>query len=430
MSIRRTIGKIIPKPFKESLLLMKSKFRYRTESKKADKLLKKVKDNIKADECPQIIKVGFVVQMPEIWDKEAPLFELMLNDSRFDPFLIVVPSYDFANARISEYGDEFNYFSNKYPANRIIKAFNGNWYDIESEHYKYVFFQRCWEHYLPKQYHTKSVIRYTKTCYIPYFTVGICDGEWYYKTSFFNYLYLCFCLSESQVNFHPQSDYRKIVALGAPVIDSFLKELSRRKDSDNHQTILWTPRWTESKEYGGSTFIKYLYDVLSLKEQNSNVDLVLRPHPLAFQNAIREGNLSEEEVERYKEKALKMGVVFDENKQISDTLLKTDILITDFSSIVYEYFLTGNPIIYCSDLGVDLEPDYRKIANTFYIANSWSEVEALVENLLSGDDPNRSERFKIIQEITKNNTNATQRILDYILSDAGEKGKNDESIDS
>ena len=40
------------------------------------------------------IKVGFIVQMPQVWDKESPVYERMTADSQFDPWLIVVPSYD------------------------------------------------------------------------------------------------------------------------------------------------------------------------------------------------------------------------------------------------------------------------------------------------------------------------------------------------
>ena len=40
------------------------------------------------------IRIGFIVQMPEVWDKEAPLLEALINDERFEVTLLVVPEYD------------------------------------------------------------------------------------------------------------------------------------------------------------------------------------------------------------------------------------------------------------------------------------------------------------------------------------------------
>ena len=83
------------------------KVRYFMKRKRADrcisKLLRKKSDH-------NVISVAFIVQMPEIWDKEAPVFEAMLSDARFSARLIVVPSYDIAKRQISEYGNELEYF--------------------------------------------------------------------------------------------------------------------------------------------------------------------------------------------------------------------------------------------------------------------------------------------------------------------------------
>ena len=48
------------------------------------------------------IKVGFLVQMAEIWDKEAPVYEKMVSDNRFDVYLIIVPHYDLSTNKLSQ----------------------------------------------------------------------------------------------------------------------------------------------------------------------------------------------------------------------------------------------------------------------------------------------------------------------------------------
>ena len=59
----------------------------------------------------ELIKVGFIVQMPELWDKQESVFKLMLANKNFDPWLIIVPAYDCENSKISDYCEEKAFFS-------------------------------------------------------------------------------------------------------------------------------------------------------------------------------------------------------------------------------------------------------------------------------------------------------------------------------
>ena len=358
--------------------------------------------------------------MPEIWDKESPVFELMLTDDRFNAELLVVPSYDFSSGKIGEYGFELDYFINKYGEKLVRKAYNdGVWIDLKTCGYDYVFYQRCWENYIPENYHTKNVIKYAKTCYIPY-AVGLRDGLNYYRKDFFTYLYMSFCSTKEQINFYDKALYNKVVYCGYPIIEKIsktIKEYSNDNISKNTKTILWTPRWTDDPFFGGSTFFKYMNDILDIKKNHQNVSLILRPHPLTFSFAVKEGKLSENEVVEYKRKVENCNSSFDTNVFIEDTLFDTDILITDYSSIVLDYYISGRPIIYCTDINIDFENIYEKMSKTFYLAKDWNDVYRIVNDLLNGYDPLYGERKLVVDEIINDNNNATRNVLDYIISD-------------
>lgn len=221
------------------------------------------------------IKVGFIVQMPEVWDKQSPIFEAMTADTRFDPYLIVVPSYDIVNSKISKYASELKYFLDKYDKKYIIRAYKNKWYDLRSGNFDYIFFQRCWEIYLPKQYHTNSVIKYAKTCYLPYAYGGLYDGKYYYKSKFYKNLYLTFCATDDQVKFHEKSKYKKIINLGSPVLENIYLNISEHHKCDTeYKTILWTPRWTDDKYYGGSTFLSNMYNIINLQKEISEYRVI------------------------------------------------------------------------------------------------------------------------------------------------------------
>ena len=59
------------------------------------------------------ISVGFIVQMPEIWDKLEPIYESMVDNDRFEVALILAPQYDFKNECLI-YSFTNNYFLEKY----------------------------------------------------------------------------------------------------------------------------------------------------------------------------------------------------------------------------------------------------------------------------------------------------------------------------
>ena len=361
------------------------------------------------------VRVAFIVQMPEIWDKESPVFEAMLKDERFDPVLLVVPPYDMINDRISEYGAELDFFLSRYGTDRVIKAFEGKWVDIEKLGFEYVFYQRCYETYLPERYHTVNVIKYAKTVYVPYAYHALLDPAEYYQTGFFDYLYLFFCCSDEQKNRQNSIRYKHIESLGYPAFEM----VNIVKEDNSRKRALWTPRWTDDPSTGGSTFIKYLKRIEGIKVNNPDTDLWIRPHPLAFQNAVKEGKLSEEEVIAFHDRMSKLGIVMDDNEYVEDTLDSTDILITDFSSIIVFYFMSGRPIVYCADTELDYVPVYRDIIECSYIADNWDDVDSCVRRLLDGDDPLKDRRERESDAFRKKQTNASTRILEYMVHDAG-----------
>ncbi len=365
------------------------------------------------------IKVGFIVQMPEIWDKEAPVFEKMCGDDRFDAFLIVVPSYDFVKSETRGYGSELDFFSRKYGKDRLIPARKNNeWIDLEPRCFDYLFLQRCYENYLPVQYHTSTLIRFTKTCYIPYCYHALVDRKHYYRNPFFANLYLFFCCSEQQRSLQQFNKNKKTVFLGFPALETPMAHSGSKCNS-----VLWTPRWADDKETGGSTFLKYLDVIPGLVDTIQGIRLTFRPHPMAFDNAIRSGVMTEAQVAEYKKTVQEKGIVFDTNTYVEDSFRNTDILLTDFSSIVITFILSGKPVIYCSGTDVCFSDIYKEIISCSYIAKGFSDIEKYITMIVNGEDPLKQKRIDLADKIRKDHIGATERIIEYIYEDASIDGE-------
>lgn len=365
----------------------------------------------KAD-TKQPIKVGFVVQMPEIWNKEAPIYEAMTRDPRFEPRLIVVPSCSMVTWQRGEYGEELKYFTAKYPEAKPLttKELGADFEALPEQGFSYIFFQRCWEAYIPSSLRTRRVIHYAKTCYVPYdFHLGTPLPD-YYDMRFYSYLYVMFCSNDGDLKWYHPKRPRRSVSIGYPS----LANLSYVDPPKRRLRILWTPRWVIEQ----STFFAYKDLLLAFKREHPEFEIVMRPHPLTFENAIRTGKMTEAEVAQYKEACRDCGIAFDKNADIADSLQEADILLSDFSSILAEAASLGIPIVY-TGRKEDVDPNevMRRIAEAAYDAGDWETVKHRIIDLARGIDPKLEARKALADDLAAANHDAVSSIMDYLSRD-------------
>ena len=359
----------------------------------------------KREKANSTIKVGFIVQMPEVWDKEAPVYERMITDKRFDAWLIVVPKYDFIQKKDGDLGEECEYFLKKYPCCNYILHDKNKWHLDDS--FDYIFYQRCWEEYLPEDLRSKHVIKKALICYTPYCYHGAPESTSYYQT-FFRYLTNFYCCSIDQRDQVKEIGHIDARYMGFPLFDTL--KYDKSLNSSNLIKVLWTPRWTDDDYLGGSTFLDYKDKILDLTG-NKKVKLILRPHPLAFDKAMRDQEMTKAEVDAYRIKVMESGASFDENAMIEETFVDTDLLVTDFSSVIISFFLSGRPIIYCAKFDIDTTDIFRRILDVTYKAPDWNEVLQLVENISEGRDPLKEKREALISQLSIPH-NSVEHILD------------------
>lgn len=371
------------------------------------------------------IRVMFIAQLPEIWDKLSSVFELMDANSKFEVYLVIVPQYDIDRRCVGEYGDEKEFFKTKYPNVNIIDAItvNGEVIDLRKYAPHYVFYQRPYDFYLPEEIRTYCVMKYAKVCYIPY--SYSCASAFSYENTneeFFRNVYLDFADSAEiqdalskifKVNV--KDKIQKFLYVGYPVFDTYLA----MNTGDSNGGILWTPRWSFDPRIGGSHFMEYKDTFLALKNKLPNKKIIIRPHPLMWENVVREGLMTEEEVINYKTELQNNNIVIDSNKMMEDTIQESNVLITDFSSIMITYFMTGKPIIYCP-FETELNEMYQKLLKGMYIADSWEDIEKYLNMIERGEDVLYNVRQEIIEKELKHLGGGSQRIIKEILFDFNE----------
>lgn len=368
--------------------------------------------------CSKHIKVGFIVQMPEVWDKEVGIYYEMKKRENVDTFLLVVPPFDFANKN-NNLSYENNYFINNYSeAIKVINS-NGSIIDIKSLGLDYVFYQRPYDHYLPKEIRSSEVFKYSRCCYIPYgysgadvFNTGNTNLTFFRNISYV-FLESDYMKKVFELKFKNKimRKYQHFESLGYPSLSQFFE----MHQVSGIRNILWTPRWSYDQRIGGSHFFEYKDVIMKLKSDHSDINMVFRPHPLMFEQFISQGLMDDKEVEKFKDQLISYMIEYDCDSVISIAIQKADLLITDYSSIIINFFLTGKPIVYCK-AEYDLNDDYLQLAEGMYIVDNQEQLLNCTKMLINGEDPLKEKRTMIISKYRNKHLGAEQRIVDYLLN--------------
>ena len=346
----------------------------------------------------------------------------MVDDSRFTAFLFVLPVYDFKNSCVTTYMN-IEPFAKLYGKKNIIPYYSYKKNEINLADYflDYIFLPAPYDEYMPDQFKSEKIVEKIRICYIPYGFNGANNFiELNSKRNFFRNISIDFSPEKNVQEKIKQKFYKEeapyihqFYNIGYPSLERYYNKTYNLK----LKNILWTPRWSYDSRLGGSHFFEYKNIMLSIKYQFHNIDMVIRPHPLMFQNFVKEGLWKEEDIVIFKKELCRCGIIIDEGGDLYERLTQTDILISDYSSILMPFFLTERPIIYCVHPNIELNDTYKLLMQGMYLAYNKEDVEKYVSMLMKGDDPLRKERIKIKRRIKDVAIGSTARIIDIIAED-------------
>ncbi len=138
---------------------------------------------------------------------------------------------------------------------------------------------------------------------------------------------------------------KQLVTVGCPYLDVYKENIAKIPEEENHPfTVLVSPSWGDVgilKKYG-----EKLLDPLA----STGWRIIVRPHP---QSKKSEADMLARLEERYKDNK---NIEWDYERQNIFSLKKADIMISDFSGIIFDYtFLCDKPVMYVN-AGMDLRP--------------------------------------------------------------------------
>ena len=355
------------------------------------------------------IKVFFIAQYKAGSDKFESVVKEMQKDDIFDVKVLAIPN-DINNLRKNE---DFDYWNNIFNGITIDAIENNSWFDLKKEKPDYVFIQRPYDGLVPIEYRKTTLREYTKVCYIPYGFSMVSIFDISMKQEDMESIDIIFAEHEEVNEFYKNlinsidDDKKRIsICLGYPSLDKAKEKADSQNsafkmiDKKMQNNILWTPRWTTDKDAVETSFFDYKDNLIEYAKKRTNINLVFRPHPLTFNNFIEKKLMTKKEVQDYLA-YYKDNLYYDNSSDYLDTFKDTDILVSDFSSILAEFFLFDKPIVYTQ------KDTYKKLKylelleQAFYKVSNKIELFKVLDNLREGKDPLKEKRNKIKAELFK-----------------------------
>ena len=383
-----------------------------------------------------VIKVGFLCQFIPAWTKVEGIYQMMRSDERFEPYLICLPSGIKNNCLEkpeSLENDTYEYFL-AHGYDEAINALVGKnmWFDLKELGLSYVFYPRPYNSFMPAGYTSREVSRFSKICLLNYcieITEEITATT--LNRNFMSNVAYYFAENSAVQDINIRNNrlahrlgLQQTLCVGMPVLESLYQKRNEISSSwafsKNDFRVLWTPRWTTDLSLGGSNFFTYYKELPRYAREHPDADFLFRPHPLAFSHFIETGEMTEEEVEEFKAQIGAMpNVSLDKEQQYDATLWGASVLVSDYSGMMPEYFVTGKPLIFCaSTMLLKLSEFGQRLVEGCYVVNNADELRDCLDQLHRGEDPMREKRLQILQEVYgSTNERATQRIVDTLINE-------------
>lgn len=382
------------------------------------------------------IKVGFMCQYIPAWGKVEPIYRIMKDDPRFEPYIICVPDRFKDSELIDPENMEneiYDYFLEQGYSEAINALIGKNEFlDLRTLDLNYVFYLRPYNLLMPPCYGTTAVSRYSRVCVLMYgmtLTTGILHIT--LNMGFMRSVYCYFAetpfiqqVNAANTKLLHKLKLSKTVCLGMPAFEAIQKqrdEISPAwKFSENDFRVVWTPRWTTDLAEGGSNFFTYYQKLLEYAREHPDMDFLFRPHPLAFGHFLETGELTQQELDQYLADCEALSnVSIDTEREYNATFWGSSVLVGDISGILPEYFSTGKPLIFCaSNMVLTPAAHTKRMFEGCYIVNNDEELFAVLDQLKQGIDPLAEKRKQIATELFGNlQDSPSHKIVDYLAND-------------
>lgn len=363
------------------------------------------------------LNVFFYVYDETKWKCQS-LYKLLSEDSRFNVKVLVTknsvtnknnPNYQ-SNDDVQK---TFDFFKDNYNTEYAYNIDTSKHIPLKKFNPDIIFYQHPWN--------VKTVqgpvvcSKYALTCYIPYyFPIETADIDCCLR--FHDYIEYYYILDNYTKQKYEQRNARikdKLRVVGYPYLDYFNDIRGAENQADY---IIYAPHWTVGDHgLAYSTFEWSGQFILEYAKSHPEKKWIFKPHPLLYKALIDFKIMTESEVKKYYSEWDNLGIRYESGDYLK-LFEKSAMMITDCSSFLGEYFVSGKPLIHLMSEKSQFRTSDNPILKTYYRADNLDELKILLD-ILPKDDSMKNIRVKTLQEIGLKDNNASKKILEDILNE-------------
>lgn len=399
------------------------KFPYSKLEKHYEGIIENLKTKLKFG---QRIKVCFMVIFDSVFPGK-PLFEKMLNDDMFEPFILVIPDKSRGERYMYEQLEKtYKTLSGKYSC--VYKSYDDekNGFVDYSEKMDIVCSANPYENMTSRLYRIGKLCQ--KNILPIYFNYGYPAVSFARRVAALGSLakmWKVFSESTSIVEEYAKSmktHGANLVLAGYMKMDELanITEVAR-----NRKRVIIAPHHTIKEKFsntiGLSNFLVYADLFKELPKLYPQIDFIFRPHPLLKIALEDEEIWGEEKTKKYFDEIIQNpNLVYQDGGDYFETFANSDGIIHDCSSFLAEYLYTGKPVCYMlrneGSIRKYFMENGEEMLNHCYHAYCKEDILAYLNDIiLLGKDNLREKRVKFVDKNLKvNYPNVSMFVLKYL----------------
>ncbi len=356
-----------------------------------------------------------------------PLFDAMLRDAAFDPYVAVIPDLrwhdDQADAEMAACRDSLALMIPGERLSMVERDEFGMWVDVLGDADIVCY---------PSPYEMSS-FRYN-----PRYSVGrnflpICVNYGYYRSVYdrhvmggqsYAYMWKAFFECEETL-----SEYRNYSAIGGTNGDlvGYIKmdrlAAIAPRPHERKRVLVALHHSVEggtNKMLSLANFVRYAGFFMELPDRYPEIDFVFRPHPFLFKVLSNQRKWGPARVERYVfGLRAKPNVIWSDGGDYFREFAESDGCIQDCGSYLVEYMYTGRPCCYMlkspKDIAEKFAPLGQKCLEQCYVAYDTDAIDAFIRDVIAGGhDPKEESRARFAKTVMLNYPRAAETALEHI----------------
>jgi CDP-glycerol glycerophosphotransferase (TagB/SpsB family) len=395
------------------------------------------------------IKVVFLGLYFEAWDALDEIYQKMANDPRFQPIVVSMPRKLTGQLAYAQEEKAHAFFEGKaIPHIRLNSGGSGSQSldglailkDLAPD---YVFVNYPWQRNYQPAVRFDHLVEFTRLVYVPYFSLVMVDepddepGGGQGDAPVATHLFTQRLHQLASLVFTQEKDVVDAYALtergnsyvhftGSPKIDNLAREAELGKSSwpleDGKFKIVWAPHHSYSPHwFNFGVFSKIYVQMLEFAKANSDIQIVLRPHPFLWSTLTDRKVLTEKELSSWRKSWSELpNTSVDEEGSYAGLFLATDVLVTDGISFLGEYpLVTGKPAIFFENA------DHWKFSTTGEIAaassirvKNFAALTEMIEQAKNNSLPSREKEIqKLVEASSPHPGESASRIIEIVYED-------------